>query len=247
MRVAGHSKWKNIQHRKGRQDARKGKMFHKMAREIYVAARMGDPNPANNQKLRLAIAKAKSENMPNENIERAIKKAAGEDGGQDYEEVMYEGYGPNGVAILIESLTDNRNRTAADLRHLFSKYGGNLSEAGSVAWMFERKGVLELDVDQLTGEEEEILLLAMENGAEDFEQIGKTIEIMTEPQDLEQVQSALEKENVPFRTSKITFRPTTKITVDQDYLPKLYTLLEQLEEHDDVQSVYENLEVNEIH
>ncbi len=242
--MAGHSKWKNIQHRKGRQDARKGKIFHKLAREIYVAARMGDPNPANNQRLRLAIAKAKSENMPNENIERAIKKAAGEDGGQDYEEVIYEGYGPHGVAILIESLTDNRNRTAADLRHLFSKYDGNLSEAGSVAWMFERKGVLEVDTDHLTGDEEEILLLAMEHGAEDFEQTGKTIAIMTEPQELERVQDALAAESLTFLSSEITFRPTTKIAVDQENLSNLYTLLEQLEDHEDVQSVYHNLDID---
>ena len=245
MELAGHSKWKNIQHRKGRQDARKGKIFHKLAREIYVAARMGDPDPANNQRLRLAIAKAKSENMPNENIERAIKKAMGGTEGKDYEEVIYEGYGPEGVAVLVESLTDNRNRTSADLRHIFSKCGGNLSEAGSVAWMFERKGTLVLDREQLGDQEEEILLMAMEEGAEDFEQTEKIIEIITEPQTLETVQQALQVEGVVIQSANITFRPTTQTSLDQGQQSKLQSLLAQLEEHDDVQSVYTNLADNE--
>lgn len=246
--MAGHSKWKNIQHRKGRQDARKGKIFHKLAREIYVAARSGDPDPANNQKLRLAIAKAKSENMPNENIERAIKKAIGGGSGQDYEEIVYEGYGPGGVAILVESLTDNRNRTTAELRHLFSKHGGNLGEAGSVAWMFERKGVLQIDREKLTEEkdEEEILLLALESGAEDVVQLGKSIEMITEPQELSRVQTALEEADLPIQSAEITFRPTTTISVDSQEYPKLLSLLEQLDEHDDVQNVYHNLELNEM-
>lgn len=246
--MAGHSKWKNIQHRKGRQDARKGKIFHKLAREIYVAARSGDPDPANNQKLRLAIAKAKSENMPNENIERAIQKAIGGGSGQDYEEIVYEGYGPGGVAILVESLTDNRNRTTADLRHMFSKHGGNLGEAGSVAWMFERKGVLQLDREKLTEEkdEEEILLLVLESGAEDVVQPDQSIEIITKPQDLLQVQTALEEVDLPIQSAEITFRPTTTISVDSQEYPKLLSLLEQLDEHDDVQNVYHNLELNEM-
>lgn len=246
--MAGHSKWKNIQHRKGRQDARKGKIFHKLAREIYVAARSGDPDPANNQKLRLAIAKAKSENMPNENIERAIQKAIGGGSGQDYEEIIYEGYGPGGVAILVESLTDNRNRTTADLRHMFSKHGGNLGEAGSVAWMFERKGVLQLDREKLTEEkdEEEILLLVLESGAEDVVQPDQSIEIITKPQDLLQVQTALEEVDLPIQSAEITFRPTTTISVDSQEYPKLLSLLEQLDEHDDVQNVYHNLELNEM-
>lgn len=241
IKVAGHSKWKNIQHRKGRQDARKGKIFHKLAREIYVAVRLGDPDPAHNQRLRLAITKAKSENMPNENIERAIKKAVGGAEGNDYEEVIYEGYGPNGVAILVDSLTDNRNRTSADLRHIFSKNGGNLGEAGSVAWMFERKGVLLIERNQLGEREEEILLLAMEHGAEDIDQSEAIIEIITEPQSLESVQQALEKEKVPLLTAEITFRPTTQTSIDESQLAKFESLLTQLEEHDDVQSVYHNL------
>jgi len=239
--VAGHSKWKNIQHRKGRQDAKKGKIFHKLAREIYVAARLGDPDPANNQRLRLAIAKAKRENMPNENIERAIKKASGGTDGEHYEEVIYEGYGPDGVAILVESLTDNRNRTSADLRHIFAKYGGNLSEAGSVAWMFERKGVLVLDQEQLGDKEEEILLLAMDKGAEDFAQTGKVVKIITDPQNLESVQHALDLEKIPLQSAEITFRSTTHAEISRDKLPKLQSLLAQLEEHDDVQNVYTNV------
>lgn len=242
--MAGHSKWKNIQHRKGRQDAKKGKIFHKLAREIYVAARTGDPDPAANQKLRLAIAKAKAENMPNENIERAIKKAAGGEEDKNYEEIIYEGYGPGGVAVLVEVLTDNRNRTAAEIRHLFSKHGGNLGEAGSVAWMFERKGVLVLAPDQVD-DEEELLLLALESGAEDFVTQDAQVEIITTPQAMEQVKETLEQEQLQFQSAEVTFLPKTKVTITGEQLPKLFTLLELLEEHDDVQNIHANFDVDE--
>lgn len=242
--MAGHSKWKNIQHRKGRQDAKKGKIFHKLAREIYVAARSGDPDPDHNQKLRLAIAKAKAENMPNENIERAIKKATGGGDNQDYDSIYYEGYGPQGVAILVEALTDNRNRTAADIRHLFHKNDGNLGEAGSVAWMFERKGVLHVKPDQVH-DEEEVLLLALEQGAEDFVQEKSQFEIITPPQNIDEIKSALEKEGLTFESAEITFLPKTKVTVSAKELEPILSLLESLEDHDDVQNVYSNFDVEE--
>jgi YebC/PmpR family DNA-binding regulatory protein len=241
--LAGHSKWKNIQHRKGRQDAKKGKVFHKLAREIYVAARSGDLDPANNQKLKLAIAKAKAENMPNENIERAIKKAAGGAADENYDEILYEGYGPDGVAVLVEVLTDNRNRTAAEVRHIFSKHEGNLSEAGSVAWMFERKGVLMLDAEQVD-DEEELLLLALEAGAEDIQSEAQ-VEIITAPQEIEQVKSALEAEQLQIESAEVTFVPTNKVPISGEQLPMLISLLERLEEQDDVQGVHANFDVDE--
>lgn len=242
--MAGHSKWKNIQHRKGRQDAKKGKIFHKLAREIYVAARSGDPDPDHNQKLRLAIAKAKAENMPNENIERAIKKATGGEANKDYDSVLYEGYGPQGVAILVEALTDNRNRTAAEIRHLFHKNNGNLGEAGSVAWMFERKGVLVVRADQVS-DEEEVLLLALEQGADDFVQGESQFEIITSPQKLDSIKTVLEKEGLKFKSAEVTFLPTTKVTVTAQELEPILYLLESLEDHEDVQNVYSNFDVNE--
>jgi YebC/PmpR family DNA-binding regulatory protein len=243
--MAGHSKWKNIQHRKGRQDALRGKIFAKLSREIYVAARMGDKDPANNTRLRLAIAKAKAQNMPNENIERAIKKAMGGGDGENYESIVYEGYGPGGVAIMVEALTDNRNRTAADVRHIFSKRGGNLGEAGCVAWMFERKGILSIDRESTDKDEEELLMIALDNGADDFETTEKTYEITTSPETFEQVKQALEAEGVTFSTAEITLVPNNRVSVQGETLKQVLELIEALEDHDDVQNVISNFDADE--
>lgn len=243
--MAGHSKWKNIQHRKGRQDALRGKVFAKLAREIYVAARKGDKDPANNHQLRLAIAKARMQNMPNENIERAIKKAAGGGDVKEYEAITYEGYGPNGTAIMVETLTDNRNRTAADIRHIFSKRGGNLGESGCVSWMFERKGLLVIERETAPFDEEECLLVALENGADDFEATEKTFEITTEPDAFEEVKSALEEAGATFSTAEITFVPSNKVKLTGDAVKSVFGLIDALEDHDDVQNVYANIDVDE--
>ncbi|MFO7290501.1 MAG: YebC/PmpR family DNA-binding transcriptional regulator [Bacillota bacterium] len=243
--MAGHSKWKNIRHRKGRQDALRGKLFAKLAREIFVAAREGGGNPDNNQKLRLAIAKAKSQNMPNENIERAIKKATGESGGKAYERVTYEGYGPGGVAVMVEALTDNRNRTAADMRYIFSKKGGSLGEAGCVAWMFERKGHLTIDRNSTDKDEDEVLMLALEAGSEDFQVSGDSYEITTAPEDFEAVKNALEKNGFSFTTAEVTMIPQNTVSLTGEEASKMIALLEALEDHDDVQNIYSNFDIDE--
>jgi YebC/PmpR family DNA-binding regulatory protein len=243
--MAGHSKWKNIQHRKGRQDALRGKLFAKLAREIFVAAREGGPDPNNNQRLRLAIAKARSQNMPNDNIERAIKKATGENGGNNYEHIVYEGYGPGGVAVMVEALSDNRNRTAADMRHIFSKRGGNLGESGCVAWMFDRKGLLVIDRSQTDKDEEDILAVALEAGAEDFQTTDQTYEITTDPESFEEVKNALEAEGLTFTTAEVTMVPQNTVQLLGEDVPKMLALMEALEDHDDVQNVYANFDISE--
>lgn len=243
--MAGHSKWKNIQHRKGRQDALRGKLFAKLAREIYVAARSGDKDPANNTRLRLAIAKARAQNMPNENIERAIKKAAGGTEAKDYEEIVYEGYGPGGTAFMVEALTDNRNRTAADVRHIFSKRGGNLGESGCVSWMFERKGILVIDKNNSPMDEDELLLLSLESGAEDFEASDSMYEITTSPEAFEDVKQALEDNGCTFSTAEVTYVPNNKVELKGEVVKDVLQLVEALEDHDDVQNVYANFEIDE--
>jgi YebC/PmpR family DNA-binding regulatory protein len=243
--MAGHSKWKNIQHRKGRQDAIKGKVFAKLGREIYVAARNGDKDPANNNQLRLAIAKAKSQNMPNENIERAIKKAAGEGDGSNYESITYEGYGPEGIAVLVEALTDNRNRTAADIRHAFSKRGGNLGETGCVSWMFQRLGVIEIDKAEVTQDEEEMELLLLEFDPEDIEVSEQSYEVHVAPDRLEEVQTAIEKAGIPVASAEVAMIPENRVTVTGDTVKKILELIDTLEDHDDVQAVYTNFDADE--
>ncbi|SMO38323.1 YebC/PmpR family DNA-binding transcriptional regulator [Melghirimyces algeriensis] len=244
--MAGHSKWKNIQHRKGRQDALRGKLFAKLSREIMVAAREGGGDPDQNQRLRLAISKARSQNMPNDNIERAIKRGTGEEAGGNYESVTYEGYGPGGVAVMVEALTDNRNRTAADLRHLFSKSGGNLGESGCVAWMFDRKGLLVVDRKTVDLDEEDMLLQALEAGAEDLETGADTFEVITSPDQFEDVKHALEKEKFSFTASEVTMVPQNTVKLTGDHVSKILQLMEALEDHDDVQNVYANFEIDDV-
>lgn len=243
--MAGHSKWKNIQHRKNRQDAARGKIFTKLSREIFVAARQGGGDPDTNQRLRLAINKAKAANMPNDNIDRTLKKALGEMEGAAYEEVTYEGYGPAGVAVLVDVLTDNRNRAAADIRHIFSKLGGNLGEAGCVAWMFSRKGSLTVDRDKTDMDEDSAMMLALEAGAEDFVPSAESFDITTSPEEFEAVKEALEAEGLSFSAAEITMVPQNTVQLTGEDASKMLKLMDALEDNDDVQNVYANFDIDD--
>jgi YebC/PmpR family DNA-binding regulatory protein len=239
--MSGHSKWANIKHRKGKMDAIRGKITTKISREITVAARAGGADPAGNMRLKLALQKAKENNVPKENIQRAIQKGVGTLEGGNYEEIIYEGYGPGGVAVLLEIMTDNRNRTAADIRHLFAKHGGNLGEAGCVSWMFDKKGLF--IVDKAGVSEEDIMLLALEAGAEDIKSEGDEYEIITAPDDWEQVRAALEAAKVVTASAQITMVPQTTVEIAGDDAVKMLKLMDALEEHDDVQEVYSNFDI----
>lgn len=243
--MAGHSKWANIKHRKGRQDALRAKITTKIGREITVAVKMGGSDPALNMKLKLALQKAKEGNVPKDNIQRAIQKGLGGGDSENYEEIRYEGYGPGGVAVFVDALSDNRNRTAADVRHLFSKYGGNLGESGSVAWMFDSKGIFVVDRQGCSKDEEELMFLVLENGAEDFETQEEDYEISTLSENFDIVQEMLEKEGIKTKIAQITMVPQTTISLDEGGAEKMMKLLEALEEHDDVQDVYSNFEMPE--
>ncbi|KMY61568.1 YebC/PmpR family DNA-binding transcriptional regulator [Geobacillus sp. FSL K6-0789] len=240
--MAGHSKWKNIQRRKNAQDAKRGKLFMKLAKEIYVAAKSGGGDPASNPSLRLVIEKAKAANMPSENIERAIKKATGTQEHTNYEEIRYEGYGPGGVAVMVVCLTDNKNRTAANVRAAFSKNGGNLGETGCVSYLFERKGLLIVDREQHDIDEDELLLLAIEAGAEEMETTDESFEIYTAPESFESVKEQLEQHGLTFASAEITMIPQTYTTLEGDDLKKMLKLIDTLEDDDDVQEVYHNLD-----
>lgn len=241
--MSGHSKWNNIKRKKEKEDARRGAAFTKVARLITVAARAGGGDPDANFRLRLAIDKARAVNMPFDNIERAIKRGSGEAGGDNYDEVVYEGYGPGGVAVLLDIMTDNRNRTASDVRHLFSKYGGNMGEAGCVAWMFEQKGVLWLEPEQ-AGDLDELMLQALEAGAEDVSDTGDGVEIVTAPGDFAAVKDALEQAGYALAEASVTMRPKSTVPVEPGDAERLMVLLEAFEEHDDIQDVYTNGDFN---
>ncbi|MBZ4687997.1 MAG: hypothetical protein PWQ96_1945 [Clostridia bacterium] len=243
--MAGHSKWANIKHRKAKADAKKGKVFTKLAKEIMVAAKNGGGDPDSNIRLKSAIQKAKDENMPNDNIERAIKKGTGDIEGVNYEEVTYEGYGPDGVAIYLNILTDNRNRTAGEIRHIFSKNGGNLGESGCVAWMFEKKGYISLEMENCPLDEETLMLTAIEANAEDVSVEDGTAEIITSPEEYENVRNALISQGVEnFSVVEITMLPQNTVTLnDEKTASQMLRLMDALEEHDDVQAVYANYEI----
>lgn len=241
--MSGHSKWANIKHRKSAQDAKKGQLFSKLAKEITVAAKIGGGNPENNVRLRVAIERAREANMPTENIERAIKRGTGELEGVTYEEVVYEGYGPGGVAILVNVLTDNKNRTAAEMRKLFSKFGGSLGSTGSVSWIFEKKGYISVDATKYS--EDEILEIALEAGAEDVKKEGDIISIYTSVEAFSDVINALRKRNIETKVSEISMIPKTTATVDDETALKVLRLLEELENNDDVQSVSSNLDASD--
>ncbi|HEY8342653.1 MAG TPA: YebC/PmpR family DNA-binding transcriptional regulator [Calditerricola sp.] len=243
--MAGHSKWKNIQHRKSRQDAIRGRLFTKLSKEIFVAARLGGGDPQNNPRLRMAIAKARAANMPNENIERTIKKALGELEGVTYEEITYEGYGPGGVAVMVNVLTDNRNRTASDMRYAFTKFGGNLGETGCVSYLFDKKGLLVIDKASTDADEDTVMLEALEAGASDFKTEDDAYQILTEPEDFERVKEALEAKGFTFSTAEVTMIPHTTVTLTGEDAARMLKLLDYLEEHDDVQNVYTNFDMDE--
>ena len=240
--MAGHSQFKNIMHRKGRQDAQKSKLFGKLAREITVAAKLGTPDPAMNPRLRAAVIAARQENMPKDNIERAIKKAIGGEG-ENYDEIRYEGYGPGGVAIIIEALTDNRNRAASDIRSYFTKSGGNLGETGSVSFMFDRTGVIEYDAS--VASDEAILDAAIEAGADDVISSRSGHEIYASQENFRDVAKALEARFGEPRKAALIWKPQNTVTVDDETGEKLLKLMELLNEHDDVQNVFANFEVSD--
>lgn len=242
--MAGHSKWANTKHRKARADAQKGKVFTKIAREIIVAAREGGPDPEANFRLRLAVQKAREVNMPGDNINRAIQKGSGEGDSISLEQITYEGYGPSGVAVLLEIMTDNRNRTAADIRHIFSRRGGSMGESGCVAWIFNRKGYLTIDQAEGLPSEDELMMLALEGGAEDFQTEENSYVILTSTEDFERVKDTFMKENIELSAAEVTMVPSNLIRVeDPDEAARVLNLLEALEEHDDVQNVYANFDI----
>jgi len=241
--VAGHSKWANIKHKKTKEDAKRGQMFTKLARQITIATKEGGPDPDSNFKLRLAIEAARAVNMPNDNIERAIQRGVGGLDGDSYEEVIYEGYGPNGVAIMLAALTDNRNRTAGELRHRFSKFGGNLGESGCVAWMFDRKGLLVLEREGQ--DEDEVMLQALEAGADDVIVNEDVFEITTDPTAFAQVKQDLESGGMRFLGAEISWIPKSLVPITAEQEASITKLIDALEELDEVQDVYTNYEVEE--
>ena len=239
--MSGHSKWSSIKHKKGAADAKRGKIFTKLIKEITVAARMGGGDPDGNPRLRSAVAAAKAENMPKENIERGIKKGTGELEGVSYEEANYEGYGPGGVAVLIDCLTDNKNRTVADIKHLFERHGGNLGEPGCVAWMFEQKGLIVFDKDKV--DEEELFDLALEAGAEDVREEETEFEVITEPSDLESVKQAIDDAGLSYTLAEVTKIPQNTVTVEGKKAQQTLNLMQSIEDHDDVSHVYANCDI----
>jgi YebC/PmpR family DNA-binding regulatory protein len=242
--MSGHSKWANIKHKKGKMDAIRGKVTTKIGRELTVAARLGGADPTGNMRLKLALQKAKENNIPKDNIQRAIQKGLGSLDGSNYEELVYEGYGPAGVAVMVEVMTDNRNRTAADVRHLFSKYGGNLGESGCVSWIFNKKGLFV--VEKETGaDEEELMMLSLEAGADDFKVEENEFEITIAPTLFYQLQEIFEKNNIKVSVAEVTMIPETTMELAGDDATKMMKLMDALEEHDDVQEVYANFDIPE--
>lgn len=240
--MAGHSKWANIKHRKEKSDAQKGKIFTKLGREIAVVVRQGGPDPESNSKLKDVIAKAKAANMPNETIMRSIKKASGAAEADNYEEITYEGYGPGGVAVIVNAMTDNRNRTAGDVRHYFDKFGGNLGQTGCVSFMFNKKGVILIERNDNI-DEDTLMMDALDAGAEDFSTEDEYFEILTDPDSFSAVREALEKKGYEFLEAEVEMVPvtTTKLT-DPKQIELMNKLIDHLEDMDDVQSVYHNWE-----
>ena len=239
--MSGHSKWSSIKHKKGAADAKRGKLFTKFIKAITVAARNGGGDPDRNPPLRMAISTAKSANMPNDNVERAIKKGTGELEGVNYEEVYYEGYGPKGVAIYIQCLTDNKNRTAAEIRNLFSKNGGNMAGAGSVSWVFEHKGLIVVDTQAV--KEDKLMECAVDAGAEDFSRSGDVFEIVVTPHDFEKVKQTLIDKNIPITSSDLTYLPKSQVPLSSDDAKHVLKLVDLFEDHDDTQNVYANFEI----
>ncbi|NNE98211.1 MAG: YebC/PmpR family DNA-binding transcriptional regulator [Pyrinomonadaceae bacterium] len=241
--MSGHSKWHSIKHKKGAADAKRGKIFTRLIREITVAARTGGGDPNMNPRLRKAVSDAKAANMPNDNIERGIKRGTGELEGVDYEEITYEAYGPGGVAVLIETMTDNRNRTVAELRHLLSKNNGNLGEAGSVSWMFDRKGYVVVDKSQKS--EEELFEIAIEAGADDLKDDENSFEIFTDQDAFEGVKKAIQDSGITTEVAEISMIPQNFVKLEGAEAQQMLNLYEAIDDHDDVQNVYANFDIDE--
>lgn len=242
--MAGHSKWSNIKNKKGKADAARGKIFTKIGREIVVAVKEGGADPDSNSRLRDAIAKAKAANMPNDNITRSIKKASGELGNVDYLELTYEGYGIGGVAVIVETMTDNKNRTVGEVRHIFDKFGGSLGTSGSVAFQFERKGVLVIDAE---GKQEDAVMEdALEAGAEDFSNEGEAFEVITAPEDFSAVREALEEKGYAFLSAEMDMIPNNEIALSNEQSIKFDKMIDALEDNDDVQNVFHNAELSDV-
>ena len=240
--MSGHSKWHNIRLRKGKQDAQRGKLFTKLAREIIVAAREGGGSPDSNLRLRIAMQKAREASMPQENIKRAIQRGTGEVEGASYEEVTYEGYGPAGVAIMVSCLTDNRNRTVAELRNIFSKSGGNLGESGCVAWMFEPKGLVQIPV--AAADEDSVMMATMDAGAEDIRVEDDTIEVLCQPEDLPKVRDAITEAGIEYSSAEVTMLPKSTVRIeDSKEASQILRLIDALDDNDDVQQAYANFDI----
>ena len=238
--MSGHSKWHNIQAKKGKADAARGKVFTKLGRELLIAVKQGGPDPAGNSKLKDVIAKCKAANMPNDTINNAIKKAAGAGNSENYEEITYEGYGPNGVAIIVNASTDNKNRTAADVRHVFDKFGGNLGTSGCVSYMFEKKGVIVIEKAECKLGEDDLMMLALENGAENMEVEDEVYEITSAPEEFSKLSQALEENGISFLEADVKMVPNNYISLDENGVRKMELILEKLDELDDVIDVYHN-------
>ena len=241
--MSGHSKWHSIKHKKGATDAKRGKLFTKFIKEITVAARTGGGDPDANARLRKAILDAKAGNMPNDTIDRAVRRGTGAEEGVTYDEITYEGYGPGGVAMLIEAMTDNRNRTVAEIRHIFSKNGGNLGESGSVGWLFEKKGYIV--VDKAAKPEEELFDIAIEAGADDLRDDEDNFEIITTPEKFEGVQSAIKSAGIEPQLAEVSMVPQTYVKLEGGSAQTMLRLMEAMEDHDDVQKVYANFDIDE--
>ncbi len=241
--MSGHSKFANIKHKKEKNDAKKGKIFTIIGREIAVAVKEGGADPANNSKLRDVIAKAKANNMPNDTIERGIKKAAGDSNAANYENITYEGYGPNGTAIIVRALTDNKNRTASNVRNAFTKGGGNVGTTGCVSYMFDEKGQIIIDSEECDIEADDLMMMALDAGAEDFNEEEDSFEILTAPEDFSAVREALENEGIPMVQAEVTMIPQTYVNLtDENDLKMMNRIIDLLDEDDDVQEVYHNAE-----
>ena len=241
--MSGHSKWSSIKHKKGALDAKRGKIFTKLIREITVAARFRGGDPDSNPRLRTAIAAAKAANMPKENIERGIKKGTGELEGTSYEETNYEGYGPGGVAVLVDCLTDNKNRTVADVKHFFERYGGSLGEPGCVAWIFEKKGLIVFDASKV--DEEQLLDITLEAGAEDMRESDGEFEVITAPSDFEEVKNAIDKAGLSYTFCELTMVPKNTVKVEGKKAQQMVNLMQALEDLDDVSHVYANFDISD--
>ncbi len=239
--MSGHSKWSSIKHKKGAADAKRGKIFTKLIKEITVAARMGGGDPEGNPRLRTAIAAAKAENMPKENIERGVKKGTGELEGVSYEEASYDGYGPGGAAVLVDCLTDNKNRSVADIKHIFERHGGNLGEPGCVTWIFDQRGLIVIEKDKV--DEEQLIDLALEAGADDVTEEDTEFEVLTSPSKFETVRKAIEDAGFPYTLAEVTKIPKNTVKIEGKKAQQMINLMQAIEDHDDVSHVYSNFDI----